>query len=132
MKGLKTGGRTKGTPNRENQRIMELANRLNIDPFEVLLKFAGNDWEGLGYDSPCEERHSKDGSVYYVDRITAKDRIMAAKEIANYMAPKRASVQVIAAENASFNDMTDQEKLEKAKQVVMLLEAKVKNETNAG
>lgn len=68
-KGLpKTGGRTKGTPNKSTEALLEKCERLNIDPFEALLLIA------------------RDGD----EEIT---RLNALKEACSYLFPKRKAIE---------------------------------------
>lgn len=42
MKGQKTGGRQKGTPNKRSLEVDAIAERLGIEPFEILLQFSSD------------------------------------------------------------------------------------------
>lgn len=86
----KTGGRTKGTPNKATLRTNDIAERLDVDPFEVLLRFAANDHDGLGYDK-TRTVVTKNGE-FEVDTISPELRQKAAKDACEYLYPKRRSV----------------------------------------
>lgn len=93
----KTGGRTKGAINKRTKfgpKAHETAERLGIDPFEILLRFAANDWENLGYVSRTRRMLSKSGEVVEIDNIEPSDRIQAAKSASEYLFPKRKSVEL--------------------------------------
>lgn len=49
MKGVKTGGRKKGTPNKRSLEIEAICEKLDCNPFEILLLFAKGDAKALGY-----------------------------------------------------------------------------------
>jgi len=85
--GKKTGGRKKGTPNKDTAEAQRLCEELGIDPFKILLLFADNRWEELGYDSPTETRMVAGGGSFEVDKISVESRIAAAKEATKYVRP---------------------------------------------
>jgi len=86
----KTGGRLKGTPNKRTQSLIERAEALGVDPFEVLLHVAKGDWKSLGYKTGTTE--GPFGSK--PERITLKDRMHAAAEACQYIHPKRKAVEL--------------------------------------
>lgn len=90
--GSKTGGRVKGTPNKQTQSLHEIAEKLECNPFEVLLHFAKGDYEGLGY-SEYQQRVTKTGEV--VDELTIPPglRQKAAKDACEYLHPKRKAIE---------------------------------------
>ncbi len=71
-------GRKKGTPNKKTQSLEDRVESLGIDPFAILLAFAGGDKEILG-----------------LDEIQAELRFKAAREVCGYLYPKRKSIEVI-------------------------------------
>lgn len=89
MKGMKTGGRQVGTRNKRNQRIEEMAKLFEFDPFEILMKIAGGDWEGLGYDSSVYVKEDAKGGTTLGYTITPEMRLNAAKEACQYLYAKR-------------------------------------------
>jgi hypothetical protein len=86
-------GRQKGTPNKKSLALLERAQALGVDPFEVLLRFAKGDWQGLGYDSPTEIIMTKTGPMEK-DRITPDHRLSAASQACQYLYPKRKAIEV--------------------------------------
>jgi hypothetical protein len=82
----------KGCPNKITTSAKELAQKLGIDPLEILLHFANKDWKALGYDSPTLLKITADGG-HEVDRISAEMRVMAAKEAAKYIYPTQKAVE---------------------------------------
>lgn len=115
--GERRGGRGKGTLNvrtRLAAQADDIAKKLGVDPFEILLKFAAADWKALGYKSETETRYSAEGSGYEVYVIEPQQRIIAAKAACEYLFPKRKSVEVTAADGKDFF----QSFAELAKQVV--------------
>lgn len=87
------GGRAKGTPNKNTKALLEKAEELGVDPFEVLLRFAAGDWKGLGYQKPQRQLVSM-GRIFYVDVITPQMRIYAADKACQYLYPKRKAVDL--------------------------------------
>lgn len=130
MKGTKTGGRKAGTPNRATEDLIAKANRLGCDPFDILLHFAKGDWEALGYDSSVYVRESKDGteSVTLSYVITPEVRAKAAIEACKYLFPQKKAIQIDSnlTINNPFQNLTVDEKIEKAREVVALLEEQKK------
>lgn len=91
--GSKSGGRKKGTPNKDTQTLRERAAALGVDPFEILLHFAAGNWGELGYDSPSREIPTKDGGTVTVDTISPELREKAAKDVSEYLYPKLKSIE---------------------------------------
>jgi hypothetical protein len=91
---LPNSGRKKGTPNKNTQDVMALCDRLGCNPIEIMARFAINDWEGLGYDSPdTVVGYSKTAQPLKQQRITEKMRLDAASELAGYLIPKRKAIE---------------------------------------
>lgn len=86
-------GRPKGSPNKITLTAIHKAQQLGVDPFEVLLLFAKDDWEALGYPSPTYIKTNKDGSTQEVDRISPETRLAAARDATQYLLPKRKSIE---------------------------------------
>lgn len=87
----KTGGRGKGVKNKANH-VRDLADRLGIDPFKVLLYFAAGDWQALGYEKEKIEKHSA-ACVNEEFVIEPSVRARAAAEACQYLHPKLKSVE---------------------------------------
>lgn len=87
-------GRPKGSKNKNKTRVQELAEKLGVEPFQILLHFATGDWKALGYTTGTSTRYSTSGEPYEVDLISPKDRLFAASEACNYMYPKRKAVDL--------------------------------------
>lgn len=93
----KGGGRQKGTSNKSKLPLLEKAQALGVDPFEVLLLFSKGDWKALGYSSELIISTNKMGeTVKYT--IEPAVRMKAASEAAGYMYPKRKAIEVIESE----------------------------------
>lgn len=93
-KGTKTGGRQKGTPNKNKVPAQELAEKLGVDPLAILLMVAKGDWKGLGYSKPTETKYSQFGQPFEVELIPLKMRIFAASDAVQYIVPKRKALEV--------------------------------------
>lgn len=85
--------RRKGQASIKTIDAQKLAQELDIDPFEILLLFAANKWEELGYMAPTRTVRMKSGDSYETDTITAETRVTAAKDAASYLLPKRKAVE---------------------------------------
>jgi hypothetical protein len=84
-----------------------IAQRLGVNPLEILLHFASNNWEALGYDSADKRVATQDGTVL-VDRIETGERIAAASKACDYLYARRKSVELTDADGnnpfQTFND----------------------------
>ena len=91
-KGRKFGGRKKGTPNKSIDPLKERAEKLKIDPFEILLLFANGDWESLGYPAAT---FVKEGSTFVNEELYIKPetRARAAAEACQYLHPKLKAIE---------------------------------------
>lgn len=93
-KGLpKSGGRPAGVPNRKTQVLVDKAEELGVDPFEIMLLFAKGDWETLGYP---QEKYIKSitemGSVEEF-HVTPEARLSAAEKACQYLYAKRKAIE---------------------------------------
>lgn len=90
----KSGGRKAGTPNKATRDVQQKLEALGCDPFDLLAKIVMGDWKGLGYE---EENFvvafTADGNAIEKERISLQDRKDAAKELAQYIAPKRKALE---------------------------------------
>lgn len=87
-------GRKKGTPNKDVEPLEEMATRLSVDPFKILLLIAKADWKALGYSGPTETKYTARGEAYEADIITIADRRAAASDACQYMYPKRKAIEI--------------------------------------
>lgn len=81
---VKTGGRKKGTPNKQAEELRDIADRLGVNPFEVLLLFAKGDWKALGYK---KRKYAPDPEIH------PSIRARAAAEANQYLHPKRKAIE---------------------------------------
>lgn len=81
----KSGGRQKGTPNKSTRELHELAEKLNVKPFEVLLHYASGNWKALG----MAKKVKTDPDPVIDDNL----RIRAAAEACEYLYPKRKAIE---------------------------------------
>jgi hypothetical protein len=89
----KFGGRAKGTPNKTSLPLKELAEKLNCNPFEILLRFAMGDAKGLGYAIDTVGQTTPKGEIIEKPLISPEMRIKAASEAAQYLYPKRKAIE---------------------------------------
>jgi len=87
-------GRKKGTPNKSSIPAQELAEKLGINPFEILLRFAAGDWQGLGYENECYFAEKPDGAVKMGYVISPEARAKASAEATKYLMPQRKAVEI--------------------------------------
>lgn len=78
------GGRKKGTPNKNTQSLIDKANELGVDPYEVLLLFAGDKYKELGY------KKKQNGE----SPIPPSLRASCASDACQYIHPKRKSIDL--------------------------------------
>lgn len=89
-------GRPKGIPNKRTQlepKVRDICTRLGFEPIEVLARIACADWEGLGLDSPTEKKVTLKGDIIEQDRISISDRVHAAGKVADFLYPKKKSIE---------------------------------------
>ena len=90
MKGLKTGGRKAGTPNKQTQELQTIAEEFSVEPFKFLLMVMNNDLVGLGL-----KKEMGPGDEYeFVKDIPFPLRMRAAMELCTYLYPKRKAVEI--------------------------------------
>lgn len=87
-------GRATGTPNKNTIDLQRISDDLGIHPFKILLHFAAGDWQSLGYKKETYVEYGKDydNEVLYIKPET---RMKAAAQAAEYLYPKRKSIEVI-------------------------------------
>lgn len=71
-------GRKKGSLNKSTTELMEIAEKVGVNPFEILLKFANGNHIDLGY----------------TDRLPPEVRMKAAAEAAKYLYAQRRALEV--------------------------------------
>lgn len=86
-------GKPKGALSHQNREASRIAAELGIDPFIILLHFAANNWEVLGYKSEYGVKYSVSGDPYDVPTIEPELRVSAAKEACKYIIPQLKSVE---------------------------------------
>lgn len=91
--GDKTGGRTKGTPNKTTQELMDIADKLECNPFEVLIHFAKGDFEALGYPKEKVVAISENGEEIRAPSISPELRQKSAKDACEFLFPKRKAIE---------------------------------------
>lgn len=69
-------GRPKGSPNARTQDLFDITERLECNPFEVLILFAKGDTESLK-----------------IEEISPELRLRAAKDACDYLFPKRKAIE---------------------------------------
>lgn len=89
----KTGGRAVGSVNKKTAEAQDIAEKLGVNPFEILLRFAKNDWKGLGYKSPTVTKYASNGIPYQEDVISPELRHSSAGKAAEYLYPKRKAIE---------------------------------------
>ena len=86
--GLKHKGRAKGTQNKRTKLVEEIAERLKVDPFEIMMLYAKGDWKALGYESEVilVESGEGDGSKISMKYIISPElRSQNAQAAARYL-----------------------------------------------
>ena len=90
----KTGGRAKGTPNRQHRNAWSVAIQAGVDPLEILLKFAAGDYKGLGYESDVYHMETPSGEVKMGFVITPNMRLTAAEKACKFLYPTKMEAEV--------------------------------------
>lgn len=86
-------GRPRGSLNARTQDLFDIAQRLDCNPFEILIHFAKGDYEALGY-SQYQTKTSKDGTTFDELTISPDARLKAAEKACEYLYPKRKAVEI--------------------------------------
>lgn len=106
-KGKKTGGRKKGSITKDRQMLIDKCKELGVDVFEILLRFANNDWQGLGYKT---ENHvigmTQRGDPIEVERISPELRQKSANDASRFMLPQLKAIDVTTDENSKDLNVT--------------------------
>jgi hypothetical protein len=95
----KMGGMKKGAITRDRQMLLDKAKELGVDPFEILLRIANNDWKGLGYKKEGQTVHTAGGGSFYQPEIDCALRAKAAADACQYMLPKLKSIDITQTED---------------------------------
>jgi ribosome biogenesis protein Nip4 len=101
-KGMKTGGRQKGTVNWKTLEIVEAVARTGCNPGMVLCHFTNGDWKSLGYEAEHYFTEKADGAVKLNYVISPEMRLNAAKELCKYLYVQKKAVEVSADESKGF------------------------------
>lgn len=109
------GGRAVGTPNKRTSDLLDIANRLDCNPFEVLILFAKGDYAALGYEE--KERIVTKDSIVEKYTITPELRQRSAKDACEYLHPKRKAVE----HTFNPNEMNDDELIAETAKVLIAL-----------
>ena len=89
----KTGGRQPNTPNKKTIEAQEKADKLGIDPFEILLLYAKRDWKRLGYESGTTIKYIGEKTLEE-PTISPELAASSASKACEYLLPKRKSIEV--------------------------------------
>jgi len=87
-------GRKKGTPNKRTLEAIELSERLDCNPLEILLLFAKGDWKALGYSEKTVTKFYGETMVIE-DVIQPELRQKSAKDACEYIYAKRKAIDVV-------------------------------------
>ena len=87
------GGSRKGIPNKNTTYLIELLNKHNFDPAELLIHVAKGDYKALGYDNPTYTKQGYQGIEMEEYYITVDHRIDASKTLTAHVYPKRKAIE---------------------------------------
>jgi hypothetical protein len=82
----------KGIPNKRTADLLDLAQELDCNPFEILLHFAKGNFKELGLPE-WTEKTSKQGDKVMEPTISPELRQKSAKDACEYLFPKRRAVE---------------------------------------
>jgi len=122
--------RPKGIPNKSTALLEQKAKELGVDPFDILLRFAAGDWQGLGYDNECYVMENAAGATKIGYTITPEMRLKAASEACQYILPKRKAMEVTQADMIEREVMDIEQKsklLERAEKEIELLRKEIED-----
>lgn len=105
---------------------MEIAEKMAMDPLEVLMMFAAGDWQGLGYDNSVYHMEKPDGSIKMGYVIPPELRMNAAKEAAQYIYAKKKQEEPKDDGSIDVTSLEDKQKLlEKAEVELAILKEQI-------
>lgn len=119
-------GRPLGAKGSITRKVELTAERLGVDPFEVLCLFAKGDWAALGYPAETKTSFTSAGIEFDEYLISPENRLSAAKEAAKYLYSQKRSVEV--SQNDALSDMRPEQRLEAMKHAVAMLELKLREQ----
>lgn len=90
----KTGGREKGTPNKDSLNLEERAKERGVDVFNVALDFASGNWKALGYDNECYVMENPSGATKIGYTITPEMRLKAIEFLMKYIYTQKKAVEL--------------------------------------
>lgn len=125
-KGIKTGGRKKGSLNKSTLPALALAQKHNCNPLEILFMFANGDWKGLGYDSDVYHFEKAEGSVQMGFVITPNMRLSAAESSAKYLFPQKKAIE-LSSVSPELAEAAEEVKGMSKEEKVKLLEEELRN-----
>lgn len=89
-------GRKKGTPNRKTQELLAKCEASGVDPFDVLLLICKGIEEMIVKDDKGKEKRI---SI----PVKTENRLAAAKELCQYLYPKRKAIELTSEEDKAIN-----------------------------
>lgn len=94
-KGVRYGGREKGTLNKATQDLHDKAKELGVDPFEILLLFAKRDHEALGLPEYTMKVVGRGEDSIEIEELTISPELQqkSAKDACEYLHPKRKAIE---------------------------------------
>lgn len=95
-------GRQKGTPNKRVALLEDKCKELGVDPFTVLLLFAGGRWKELGYASEKYVTGINEYGSWEKWTIDPAVRGKCAAEACQYLLPKRKAIELAADEDSGL------------------------------
>lgn len=118
-------GRPPGSQNKRTLMVKEIAERVAVDPLEVLFKMAAGDWKGLGYDSETYVMENAQGATKIGYTISPEMRLSAAKEATQYLYPKMKEQPEESDEIEVYSIEEKKKLLEQAKKEIEQLEEEI-------
>lgn len=85
-------GRPKGSKNKHTFQVEEIANKYDVEVFEVLLWVAMGDYKALGYEEKTKTTYTQNGIEVEEENVPLKERVAAAKECARYLYSAKQSI----------------------------------------
>lgn len=84
--------RLRASPNFRTQELIKMAQDMGTSPFEILMRFAMNDFEWLGYDEH-QTKFTQSGAEYEELTISPELRAQCAEKAASYIYPKLKAIE---------------------------------------
>lgn len=84
--------RTKGSKNKHSFQVEELAQKFDVEPFEILMQIATGNWKFFGFSGPTKTTFTPQGIEVEELNIRMQERCQAAKDACKYLYSQKQAI----------------------------------------